>query len=291
VIKIPAQLEGLVNDRVHRFATLWRLTRKDGQQLRFTNHDAGITHADQLYTPTGALSATAKQRIEGLRDRNVDFRGALVSDAITYADLLAGKYRQAKIEEYLMDWRYPWADPFASYTYFIVQTTFTGEIWEAQAEGLTHRLKQQVGRVYGRTCDVHAFGDARCVGHGDGGVVSEAAWTDGGTVTGVNVSRKDFNTTLTQTTNWYKYGYVRWTSGLNTGLTMEVNKSYGTAGRVTLWLKMPYDIAVGDTFNIVAGCDRLMGTCSGKFNNLINFRGFPYIPGTDAMLKTPNSKS
>jgi uncharacterized phage protein (TIGR02218 family) len=286
VIQLPSHLDGLLNDRVHRFATLWRLTRKDGNVLRFTNHDAGITYASQFYTPMGAISSTAKQKIEGLRDRNLDFNGALTSDAITYNDLIAGKYRQAKIEEYLVDWRYPWADPFASYVYFIVNTTFTGEIWQAQVEGLTHRLKQQVGRVYGRTCDVHAFGDSRCNVAG-----GEAAYTSSGSVTGVNVSRRDFNTTVSQPTNYFKYGYVKWTSGLNTGLTMEVNKSYGTAGRLTLWLPMPYDVAVGDTFNVVAGCDRLIGTCFEKFDNVANFRGFPTIPGTDAMLKTPNSKS
>jgi uncharacterized phage protein (TIGR02218 family) len=152
-------------------------------------------------------------------------------------------------------------------------------------------MKMTIGRVYGRTCDVKAFGDARCVGNGDGGVLSEAAWTFSGSVTAINVARRDFDTTVSQATNYFKRGYLKWTSGLNDGLTMEINKSFGTAGRLVLWLNMPYDVEVGDTFNAVAGCDRLYKTCGTKFNNIINFQGFPWVPGTDAMIKTPDSKS
>lgn len=38
---------------------------------------------------------------------------------------------------------------------------------------------------------------------------------------------------------------------------------------------------VGDAVTITAGCDRLVGTCLGKFGNLPNFMGFPFMPGTN----------
>jgi len=37
----------------------------------------------------------------------------------------------------------------------------------------------------------------------------------------------------------------------------------------------------GDTYTLYAGCDKLQATCSGKFNNLVHFRGFPYIPASE----------
>jgi uncharacterized phage protein (TIGR02218 family) len=49
---------------------------------------------------------------------------------------------------------------------------------------------------------------------------------------------------------------------------------------------MPYPVAVGDQFTISAGCDRSMGTCIGRFNNIVNFRGEPYVPGTDTIYKS-----
>jgi uncharacterized phage protein (TIGR02218 family) len=47
-------------------------------------------------------------------------------------------------------------------------------------------------------------------------------------------------------------------------------------------------MAVGDAFAVVAGCDKLAATCRAKFANLINFRGFPTIPGDETMVRYPN---
>ena len=44
---------------------------------------------------------------------------------------------------------------------------------------------------------------------------------------------------------------------------------------------------VADTFNIIAGCDKLAATCKTKFSNMVNFGGFPFIPGNDKMIRTP----
>jgi uncharacterized phage protein (TIGR02218 family) len=44
-------------------------------------------------------------------------------------------------------------------------------------------------------------------------------------------------------------------------------------------------IAEGDSFIARAGCDKRIATCSGKFANTANFRGFPNIPGQDAVLR------
>ena len=38
---------------------------------------------------------------------------------------------------------------------------------------------------------------------------------------------------------------------------------------------------------MVAGCDKRAGTCRGKFDNFLNFRGFPHIPGDDWVTAYP----
>jgi hypothetical protein len=82
---------------------------------------------------------------------------------------------------------------------------------------------------------------------------------------------------------YFAYGSVTFTSGANAGLSMEV-RSFAP-GAIELILPMPRSVAIGDQFTIVAGCDRTMGTCSGRFANLNNFRGEPYIPGNDILLQ------
>jgi uncharacterized phage protein (TIGR02218 family) len=90
--------------------------------------------------------------------------------------------------------------------------------------------------------------------------------TDGGIVT-----------TLGQADKYFQMGAIKFTSGRNVGLVRTV-KSY-TGSTVYPTKAFPYPIANGDAFTITPGCDKLQGgDCLNKYNNVINFKGFPYIP-------------
>jgi uncharacterized phage protein (TIGR02218 family) len=85
---------------------------------------------------------------------------------------------------------------------------------------------------------------------------------------------------LAQTSAYFDGGTILFTSGQNAGATRTV-KSY-TPGVLNLSLPLPYPPAVGDAFTAFAGCDKQQATCSGKFNQLTHFRGFPYVPTPEA---------
>ncbi len=74
----------------------------------------------------------------------------------------------------------------------------------------------------------------------------------------------------------YAQGTIVFTSGVNAGISANVKSASATA------LMLAYPLlnapAVGDTFTAYQGCDHSMATCKAKFNNLANFRGFPFIP-------------
>ena len=42
-----------------------------------------------------------------------------------------------------------------------------------------------------------------------------------------------------------------------------------------------------DAFTVTAGCDKRFQTCHDRFNNVVNFRGFPHIPGNDFVVSYP----
>lgn len=90
-------------------------------------------------------------------------------------------------------------------------------------------------------------------------------------------------TPLGGTTGYFDYGLITFTSGLNTGLSMEV-KSY-VPGQITLQLPFPYAVAVGDAYTMHAGCDKSLATCRDRFSNLVNMRAFPYLPGIDKLVQ------
>lgn len=95
-------------------------------------------------------------------------------------------------------------------------------------------------------------------------------------------------TPLGSDTGYFDFGLITFTSGANNGRSMEV-KSY-VPGQITLQLPMPYDVAVGDTYTIVAGCDKSRDTCRDRFNNIANMRAFPFLPGIDQIVQVGRHK-
>ncbi len=79
---------------------------------------------------------------------------------------------------------------------------------------------------------------------------------------------------------WFTLGRLTWTSRPNTVRTAEVAAHSVSAGvRQIALLEPPVrPIGVGDGFDVVAGCDKRLETCRGRFGNAVNFRGFPHIP-------------
>jgi uncharacterized phage protein (TIGR02218 family) len=79
---------------------------------------------------------------------------------------------------------------------------------------------------------------------------------------------------------FFAMGMLTFTTGLNTGLSRTVK--YHTAGEMRLAKAFPFDIAVGDEFTVIAGCDKSRYSCENKFLNGTQFLGFEYMPVPEA---------
>lgn len=285
--EVHAPMSSLKINGSHRFASCWRIERRDGVVLRFTDHDTDLVVDGETYTPTGGFNAAARERVEGVDAGNSEIVGVLTSDAITHADLLAGKYRRATIREIVVDWRFPFAGKHDEHEYIIGETTFSRQTWVAQLEGLASRLRIRVGRTQSRRCDVQELGDARC-----GADLSDKIQV-GVAVTAIDVDRKQFQTDalVSFPSGYYDDGKIEWTSlpgregfeGAISGV-----KSWTTVNAtLALQIRTPFAIEVGDEFTLTPGCDRQFSTCQTKFENHKRFRGVPRLPGNDALLRVP----
>lgn len=76
--------------------------------------------------------------------------------------------------------------------------------------------------------------------------------------------------------NVYKQGTITFTSGALNGVTATIKDA--DAASLTLAAPLLSVPATGVTFTAYQGCDHTRAACLSKFNNLINFRGFPDIP-------------
>jgi hypothetical protein len=92
---------------------------------------------------------------------------------------------------------------------------------------------------------------------------------------------------------YFTGGLLSWISGANKGLAMEVKlftSGVGPGGELKLFLPMPYTIAENDRFLIWPGCNKTLAHCSTKFNNVVNFRGEPHLPGRDRLIQYPDAQ-
>lgn len=131
-----------------------------------------------------------------------------------------------------------------------------------------------------------------------GGTTSDgsAVWTtilalsQAGTVATVTDLRQFTATGVSLGADHWTEGLVKWLTGLNAALNMEVKTDSG-AGALTLILPMPFAIQVGDTFKVQAGCrKRLLEDCVAKFDNAENFQGFAFVPGIDVTFGYPDAR-
>ena len=120
--------------------------------------------------------------------------------------------------------------------------------------------------VYSATC-VHTLYDSGC------GVI-RGTYSANGTV-GAGSTGVLINSPVAAA--GHAQGSLVFTSGLNANVRATV-KSVAPGTSLTLMYALPSPPATGDAFTVAFGCDHTRGTCQAKFNNLANFRGFPFVP-------------
>lgn len=280
---IPAGLQAHLDTGATTLAWCWRITRRDGSRLGFTDHDVDIVFDGTTFEAASGLDATEVRETVGLNVDNVDVEGALRSDHLAAADLEAGLYDNADIDILLVNWASPEER-------VLIRSGSIGEVkrgpsaFSAEVRGLAHVLQQEQGRTFQYACNA-LVGDGRC-----GVNLALAAYRGTGAVLSlVNDRRFTVSGLGSFTSDWFAQGKLIWTSGANNGLSVEVKLHSRVSGVVTieLWERMSGPLAIGDTFAITAGCDKQFSTCRTKFANAESFRGFPHMPGNDFVTRVP----
>ena len=156
----------------------------------------------------------------------------------------------------------------------------------AELRGLTQKLTQTIGEIYSPSCRAQ-FGDGRCK-------ISLASHQFSGAISSVSNRQHFYVASLSNAGSDFSGGTALFTSGANIGIGMEIkDHQYNTTtgAEVSLVLPMPYEISVADEVTLTRGCDKTLRTCNVKFNNVVNFRGEPHVPGLDKIFQTAGTRS
>ena len=268
-----------LNSNTYTLATCWKLVRSDGVTLGFTSNVKDLTVSGQLYASKLGAAPSAIRSNVGTGVDNLDVLALFDSAAITEGDLLSGLYDNAAVTVFLVNYTDLTQGTIVLLSGTLGEVTVNNGSFKAEIQSNIHRAQQQILSVTSSLCRAAQFGDATCQ---YSGTIIYTPFA----VTSVTSNRLFFSTGLTQADDFFTSGKVKFLTGANAGLWMEVKRSLNAGGSIELQLGMANAVAIGDTFTLYRGCNRTSIQCQ-VYGNMINFQGEPTIPGRDVMFAAP----
>lgn len=293
---IPPALLAALTSRTTTLCLCWQAVRTDGTIYGFTDHDvnvifdAGDGNGTVLYMASSSFVGSDIQDQLGLAVSNMDLMGALQSDAVTDADLEDGRWDEAVITIFAVDYTNPANANTVMVSGTVGQVTAGDLAFQAELRSLGQHFAQYIGALLQPTCRSQMFDTGKGV---DGGCNFPKPPAVASTVT-AQTSRTSFTVSAvgsfptgtrgSLSGGYFAFGTATGTSGANNGISREIFTS-DTDINITTFLPFPEDIAIGDTFDLQFGCDKTLEVCRDNFDNLINIRCEPYVPGTDFVFR------
>lgn len=279
--------QDILQRRTHRTCRLWRIVRSDGASYHLTDHDRSVMFRGATYGPVGSLLSSAVTKEKGLVPTVRDVRGHFLDGLVTMDDVRAGRWRNASVTEWQVDWAYPFLGPTNKRWFQIAGMSWDGDRFTADLRGLGDVLERTAGRRVSRTCGKKL---ETCGADLTGLVLT------GATVASVTDDNLDFRTTsytsLTLPGVTYAFGTVEFTAATNAanlGQRYQINTvdTDGTGVDIALQLPTPSAISAGDTFTLRPGCDKSFDGGCATYSNRALFGGFPHLPGSDRANEVP----
>ena len=96
-----------LDEETTRLAAIWRITRKDGQQFFFTDHDRDIVFGGDTYRADAGFERTAIRSDAGFAVDNLDLVGVFAEGGIVEDEVRAGLFDGAEIALSFVNWQDP----------------------------------------------------------------------------------------------------------------------------------------------------------------------------------------
>jgi uncharacterized phage protein (TIGR02218 family) len=261
-------------------ATWWRILRRDGVTLGFISHDCDLWFDGVLHRAAPGMVPSAIRRSAGLDDDSAEVAGALSHDAVSAADLAAGRYDGARVRIGLVDWQT-----------LERETIWVGTLGAVTEEdgGFTAELASRKAELL-RSAVPRTSPGCRAVFCGPGCNLNPGFFTHEGMLTHFD-PRTGFATVACDTAlELLSGGTLRWLDGPFAGETLRIYLD-PDAGALVLDPAPQGELPPGQRVILREGCDHRLDTCASRFGNAANFRGEPFLPGNDLLARYPSPAS
>ena len=260
-------------------AFCWRVERRDGICLGFTSHDRDLEIGGLVYRAAPGMLPSAVSVSDGFEASTLDVSGALTSDAISEADLAAGRWDRAAVALFLVDWEDPQGERLPLVRGELGDVGVRSNGFEAELRGPAALLERPVVEQTSPECRAE-LGDTRCR-------VDMAGRVRVTRVTAAPAENVLVVADAPGEPSACAFGRLRWIGGANSGLESMIAASNGP--EIILQEAPPFAIAADDLVEISEGCDKSFATCTARFANAENFRGEPHLPGMDLLTRYPGA--
>ena len=262
----------------------WLLTRRDGEQLGLTDHDAPLQFAGVTYKADAGMRASALERNHHLAQEGMEIFALLSAEELREEDLLRGLYDGASLSLWLVDWENTRTRVRLTQGR-LGKVRREGSGFQVELQSASADLHQERARVFRKSCDA-TLGDARCRVR-----LTATRYTKKVTVHKI-ASPTDLYVHQggVEQDGWFAGGYVVATPRRDERhylirASVRVNLSGLAYHHLRLWTPFPYTQANKPPWvHAVPGCDKQFLTCRDKFANVPNFRGHPHLPGDVALV-------
>lgn len=272
-------LQSHLDGNLTTLATCIRVERTDGEVFGFTTFDRTLTISGTDYLPAAGFTPTDIAGADNLDVDNLSVEGMLAdgilsSETITEEDLRAGRWDFAAFRVFQVNWADLSQGQKKDRAGHLGEVTSARQTFVAELLGLMQAYSTSIGEITSPGCRAN-LGDARCG-------VDLGPFTVTGTIDAADPDFMGFSDPArVEADAYFDGGVMTITSGDMTGMRFEVKAFSGTYWK--LHVPVPYD-ATGETYSMHAGCIKSRTVCRDRFDNVVNFRGEPFLRGNDALV-------
>lgn len=266
-------------------AHAWAILRKDGATLGFTDHDRDLQFDGVTFRADTGLSAVSLAQSTGLSVDNTEAIGALSDLSIREDEIEQGRFDGAEVQSWLVNWT-DVSQRWLQFRGTIGELRRANGGFQAELRGLTEALNRPLGRVFQKPCTA-VLGDGTCRFD----TLTPGYYTQVLAESIVDERVFRWNGFEPFEEGWFMRGRLDVLDGPASGLwgMIKSDRLEGTSRVIELWEPIRAPVGEGILLRLTAGCDKRQETCRVKFGNLLNFRGFPDLPGDDWLMAVPKS--
>lgn len=265
-------MKTVVADRRYKIHCL-RIIPLWGNPVYLTDHPRDIVIGADTYKTDSGYQFSGYASEANMSPGVMDMEGVSGIAGIDRDEIVSGVFDGARVYAFATTWKTPVVDEEPLGVAIMGKATMRDDRYTTELMMLVDALNQSVGKTYTPGCQ-KTFGGQEF----SGCKVVLGPVTVTGTLSAVTSNAVFRDAARTEAADYFGAGTIAFTTGANAGLKPHKIKAHAADGTIIVHEAFHYPVAVGDAYTLIPGCRKRQIDCRDKWNNIVNFGGFSFVP-------------